>query len=100
MSGDGANGYFSSFYPFLYSHTSRVAFIVLLYKFCGVEVLFWFPAVVGIGVPLPLDQELGLIPIASRVHYSFYFPFWLSFYQIRRGFWEVRSMYGCFFVWH
>src|SRR6266702_2097267 len=55
VSGDGTNGYFSSFYPFLYSHTSRVALVVFFYKFCGVEVLFWFPAVVSIGVSLPLD---------------------------------------------
>jgi len=55
VSGDGVNGYFSSFYPFFCSHTSGVALVVFLYKFCGVEVLFWFPAVVGIGISLPLD---------------------------------------------
>jgi len=55
VSGDGVSGYFPSFYPFLRSHTSRVAFVIFLYQFCGVEVSFWFPAIVSIGVSLPLD---------------------------------------------
>src|SRR6266702_2804542 len=100
VDGDGVNGYFSPFYPLFCSHTSGVVLVVFFYEFCGVKVLFWFPAVVGIRVSLPLDQELGLIPIASRVHYLIYFPLWFPFYQIRRGFWEVHPMYGCFFVWH
>ena len=55
VSGDGVDRYLSSFYPFLRSHTSGVTLVIFLHKFCGVEVLFWFPAVVGIGVPLPFD---------------------------------------------
>jgi len=55
VSGDGVNGYFFLFYPFFCSHTSRVALVVFPYKFCGIEVLFWFPTVMGIGISLPLD---------------------------------------------
>src|SRR6266702_175439 len=100
MSGDGVDRYFSLFYLFFCSHTSGVALVVFLNKFCGVEVLFWFPTIMGVGISLPLDQELGLILITSCVHYLIYFPFWFPFYQIRGRFWEVCSMYGCLFVWH
>src|SRR6266702_3817370 len=100
VSGDGVNGCFISFYPFLCSHTSGVMLVVLLYKFCGIKVLFWFPTVVGIGISLPLNQELSLIPIAPCVHYLIHFPLWFSFHQFRWRLWEVRSMYGCLFVWH
>ena len=80
VDGDGVNGYFASFYPFFCSHTSGVVFVVFFYKFCGVKVLFQFPTVMGIGISFPFDQELGLILIASCVHYLIYFPLWFSFY--------------------
>src|SRR6266702_6393396 len=100
VNGDGVDRYFLLFYPFFCSYTSGVVLVVFSYNFCGVKVLFWFPTVMGIEISLPLDQELGLVPITSCIHYLFHFPLWFSFYQIRRRFWEVRSMYGCFFVWH
>ena len=55
VDGDGVNGYFFSFYPLFCSHASGVALVVFSYKLCGVKILFWFPAVMGIGVSLPLD---------------------------------------------
>src|SRR6266702_3584101 len=100
MGGDRVDGCFSSFYPLFCFLTSGVSFVVFFYEFCGIKVLFWFPTVMGIGVSFPLDQELGLILIASCVQYLIYFPLWFPFYQIRGRFWEVCPMYGCFFVWH
>jgi len=55
VSGDRVNGYLFSFYPLFCSHTSGVALVVFLYEFCGVEVLFWFPTVMGVGISLPFD---------------------------------------------
>jgi len=59
-----------------------------------------YPLVMGRGVALPSDQELQLLA-ATKDPFSedlFHFPFFFSFYDVRRGFEEVFAVFHCFFI--
>ena len=51
----------------------------------GEDLIRGFPRVIRIGVPFPLDQVLkpSIPPVATVIHYRFYFEFFLPFDQIR-----------------
>src|SRR5712671_6825401 len=59
-----------------------------------------YPLVMGRGIALPSDQELQLLaatkdPFAEDL---FHFPFFFSFYDVRRRLKEVFAVFHCFFI--
>jgi len=65
------------------------------------HVLLIYPLVMGRGIALPSDQELQLLAATKDpfVKDLFHFPFFFSFYDVRRRFEEIFAMFHCFFIW-
>src|SRR5712672_3670850 len=64
------------------------------------HVLPIYPLVMGWGIALPSDQELQLLAATEDLFGEdlFHFPFFFSFYDVRRGFKEVFAVFHCFFI--